>query len=161
MASAANALISQNPDAYSPLHEARLEGFGTGAARRKRKDLRFFDSYGRLVLCGEVKLPGTREGSSPYAEKFCQDAEAKANNAGVRYFFTWNVNEFVLWDRSLWDQALLDRRVWRRVLSRHGGFGLNENRHAHILTRVLGFGVRKDVGACRRRGCPDRGNMTI
>lgn len=115
MASAANVLISQNPEAYAPLHEARLEGFGTGTGRRKRKDLRFFDSHGKLALCGEVKLPGTYEGRSAFADKLMQDAFAKADNAGVQFFFTWNVNEFALFDRSLWDRPLIDRRVrpWR------------------------------------------------
>jgi hypothetical protein len=118
VASTINVLVSQNPSAYSPFHEARVEGFGTEAGRRKRKDLRFYDCYGKLILCGEVKLPGTREGYSPYDGKFCEDAEAKANNAGIRYFFTWNVSQFVLWDRSLWDRPLLDRRVWDRRLAR-------------------------------------------
>ena len=42
----------------------------------------------------------------------------KAANAGLRFFFTWNVNDFVLWDRSLWDRPLLERRVWERRLPR-------------------------------------------
>ena len=115
MASTVNVLISRNPEAYAPLHEARLEGFGTGTAHRKRKDLRFFDSYGKLILCGEVKLPGTYEGRSAFADKLMQDAFTKADNAGVQFFFTWNVNEFVLFDRGLWDRPLIDRRVrpWR------------------------------------------------
>lgn len=117
MASTVNGLIRQNPDAYSPLHEARLEGFGTGTGRRKRKDLRFFDATGKVILCGEVKLPGTYEGRSAFVDKLMQDAFAKADNAGVQFFFTWNVNEFVLFDRSLWDRPLIDRRVrpWRLV----------------------------------------------
>ncbi len=63
------------------------------------------------MLCGEVKLPGTQEGRSPYAEELVRDAHQKADNAGVEYFFTWNVNLFVLWDRKKWDVPLLDRRV--------------------------------------------------
>ena len=33
----------------------------------------------------------------------------------MRYFFTWNVNEFVIFDRKLFDRPLLERRVrpWR------------------------------------------------
>jgi hypothetical protein len=114
VASTVNVLISQNPTMY-PLGEARVEGFGKGASRRKRKDLRFFDRDGRLVLCGEVKLPGTREGRSAFADRLMQDAFAKAENAEVQFFFTWNVNEFVLFDRSLWDRPLIERRirVWR------------------------------------------------
>ena len=117
IASTTNILIRLNPKLY-PFHEARVEGFGSGAGSRKRKDLRFFDRNGKLMLCGEVKLPGTQEGRSPYDAKLCADAEQKANNSGIQYFFTWNVNTFVLWDRSLWDRPLLDRRVWERRLLR-------------------------------------------
>jgi len=117
VASAANLIVSQNPAAF-PFREARVEGFGTGPARRKRKDLRFFDDAGKMVLCGEVKLPGTPEGRTPYDSQLCADAEAKAGNAGIRYFFTWNVNTFVLWDRSLWGRPLLSRNVWERRLPR-------------------------------------------
>jgi methylase of polypeptide subunit release factors/SOS-response transcriptional repressor LexA len=114
IASSVNVEVSRNPGIF-PFHEARVEGYGTGASRRKRKDLRFYDAQGRLVLCGEVKLPGTPEGRSPYDGKLCQDAAQKANDAGVQYFFTWNVNAFVLWDNSLWDRPLQDRRIreWR------------------------------------------------
>ena len=117
VASTVNGLVAKNPETF-PFREARVEGYGTGTGRRKRKDLRFFDDKDKLVLCGEVKLPGTPEGRSPYDAKLCEDAEAKANNAGIRFFFTWNVNTFVLWDRSLWDQPLLNRRVWQRQLAR-------------------------------------------
>ena len=114
IASEANILIRQNPSAY-PFSEVRVEGFGEVGARRKRKDLRFYSANGKLVLCGEVKLPGTPEGHLPLAEKLMQDAESKASNAAVRYFFTWNVNEFVVFNRKLFDRPLLERRVrpWR------------------------------------------------
>ena len=99
----------------TPFREARVEGFGTTTGRRKRKDLRFYGANGKLLLCGEVKLPGTPEGQSAFADKLMQDAFSKAENAGVRYFFTWNVNEFAIFDRKLWDRPLLERRVrpWR------------------------------------------------
>ncbi len=115
VASAVNVLVSGNPAAFGPIHEARVEGYGTGRGRSRRKDLRFRDSSGRLVLCGEVKLPGTHEGRSAFADKLMQDAFNKADNANVQFFFTWNVNEFALFDRGLWDRPLLDRRVrvWR------------------------------------------------
>ena len=117
MASAINVLIAQDPELF-PFHEARVEGFGTGAASRKRKDLRFFDRHGKLVLCGEVKLPGTPEGQSTASQQFQADAAAKADDAGVQYFFTWNVNEFALWDRSRWDRPWFERRVHFRQLQR-------------------------------------------
>jgi hypothetical protein len=110
IASEANRLIEQNPTIY-PFREARIEGYGKGASRRKRKDLRFYDSDNKLVFCGEVKLPGTPEGRSAFAEKLMQDAFSKAEDAGVQYFFTWNVNEFAVFDRALWDRPLLERRI--------------------------------------------------
>ena len=120
MASAINQFVERNPAAY-PFREARVEGFGSGAAKRKRKDLRLVDHHGKLTLCGEVKLPGTPEGQSAVNNKVMEDAAAKADDAGVQYFFTWNVNEFALWDRSRWDQPWFERRVriWRlpRVLT--------------------------------------------
>ena len=58
IAGAVNQLVVLNPAIY-PFNEARVEGFGIGSGQQKRKDLRFFDHNGRVVLCGEVKLPGT------------------------------------------------------------------------------------------------------
>ncbi len=117
-ASAANVLFAQDPAAH-PFGEARVEGFGTGAGRRERKDLRFYEPGGKLALCGEVKLPGTREGRSPYDEELVQGAFLKADNAVVDFFFTWNVNVFVPWDRRQHDRPLLERRVreWKLGLT--------------------------------------------
>lgn len=117
VATAVTAMHAQNPS--FPFAEARLEGFGAGASKRKRKDLRFFEPDGKLALCGEVKLPGTPEGRSPYDDALYQDAAQKADNAAVRFFFTWNVNVFVLWDRSQWDKPIMERRVreWKLGLT--------------------------------------------
>lgn len=108
-----------------------MEGFGKGTEKLKRKDLRFFDTHGKLILCGEVKLPGTAEGRSPYDEKLCRDAEQKAENANIQFFFTWNVNRFVLWDRSLWDRPFFERRVreWQleRTLSSPADVAVEDN----------------------------------
>ncbi|HEY7152641.1 MAG TPA: N-6 DNA methylase [Gemmataceae bacterium] len=154
MASAVNQLVAQNPALY-PFHEARVEGFGTGAGRRKHKDLRFFH-HGKVALCGEVKLPGTPEGQSAFHHAVMTDANAKADNAGVRYFFTWNVNEFVLWDRSLWDRPLLERRIrlWRlpRTLASPEEVAREDNL-SFIKTRFLPELLRElaDILSGRRR----------
>jgi hypothetical protein len=133
VASYANSFFVDHPD--HPLENARIEGCGAGPAQRKRKDLRFYDRSGCIALCGEVKLPGTAEGRSPYADELIQDADHKADNAGVQYFFTWNVNTLVLWDRSKWDVPLLDRRV------REWQLGLNLSRPddagaPHVLEHI-------------------------
>ena len=139
MAGSANALISQEPSIY-PFSDARVEGFGTGASKGKRKDLRFVDDEGRLVLCGEVKLPGTPAGRSAVDHTLVTNAASKADDGGVQYFFTWNVNEFALWDRSLWDRPWFERRVrlWRlsRNLANSEAVGQEENLN-FIKTRFL------------------------
>jgi hypothetical protein len=92
IASAANVLFAQDPPSF-PFGEARVEGFGTAAARRKRKNLRFFEPGSQLALCGEVELPGTPEGRSAFDDRVHRDAAQKADIACVRFCFTWNVNE--------------------------------------------------------------------
>lgn len=116
IATVATHLLSQKPNPFSPFKEVRIEGYGK--ANRKRKDLRFYDGDNKLILCGEVKLPGTPEGRSAFDDSLMQDAAAKADDAGVQYFFTWNVNQFVLFDRSQWHKPLLERRMFVRSLGK-------------------------------------------
>src|SRR5262249_569290 len=53
----ATSYFAAHPD--HPFGNARIEGFGSGSARARRKDLRFFNrNSGEIALCGEVKLPG-------------------------------------------------------------------------------------------------------
>lgn len=40
-----------------------------------------------------------------------QDAFNKADNIQAPYFFTWNVNTFVLFDRSKWNMPMIERRI--------------------------------------------------
>ncbi len=155
IATAVTALAEKDP-AINPIQSARVEGLGRGPSARKRSDIRFFDKNGTLILCGEVKLPGTLEGRSPFDSELCQDAARKSDNLGTQFFFTWNVNEFVLWDRSLWDKPLLDRRVaqWRldRPLRDQYEVALEDNLN-HIKTRFIPGLLREiaDIIGGRRR----------
>jgi len=94
-----------------PFLEARIEGKGSTRSKNARKDLRFYGTTQQLLLTGEVKLPGN---ASAFDAKLVRDAHEKAEDANVQYFFTWDVNTFVLWDRQLWRKPLLERRmkVW-------------------------------------------------
>lgn len=83
-------------DSRLPFKEAKCEQRGSGS--QKRRDLTLIDKYNHKVLTGEVKLPYRPDGGSPYNEKLVQDARKKAAIARTDYFFTWNVNEFVLWE---------------------------------------------------------------
>ncbi len=91
-----------------PFAEARIEGLGSTSGKTKRKDLRFYGKTGKLLLTGEVKMPG---GISAFDTRLIEDAQQKADHANVQFFFTWDVNRFVLWDRYQQQNPLLDRRV--------------------------------------------------
>ncbi|MBN1396142.1 MAG: N-6 DNA methylase [Pirellulales bacterium] len=56
-------------------------------------------------------MPGTSEGRTPYDPALMQDAFFKADNVQAKFFFTWNVNTFVLFDRSQWNKPMIERRV--------------------------------------------------
>lgn len=93
-----------------PFSHAKIEQYGIGSNRRS--DLRIFRKGSSTpVLAGEVKLPGTPEGRSPYDPALMQEAFDKADNIQAPYFFTWNVNTFVLFDRSKWNAPMIQRRV--------------------------------------------------
>ena len=87
-----------------PFLEARIEGMGSTSGKTRRKDLRFYDLQNKILLTGEVKLPG---GVSAFDSGLIEDAQQKADHAGVQFFFTWDVNTFVLWDRFQQNKPLL------------------------------------------------------
>jgi hypothetical protein len=103
----AEGIFNSNPN----LPFARAEIEESKGIRRKRSDLRIYDGQKRLILAGEVKLPGTPEGRNPFHNTLVEDAFQKADRAGAQFFFTWNVNRLVLFDRSLWERPLFERRV--------------------------------------------------
>jgi hypothetical protein len=95
-----------------PFGSSDIESFGRGS--QKRQDLRFYarkqGGQGKLALCGEVKLPGTAQGRSPFDLALMQDAFNKATAENCRYFFTWNVEHLALFDRSMWDAETMHER---------------------------------------------------
>lgn len=99
-------------DSTLPFHSSDIESFGRGSHRRQ--DLRVYERTGRgrgkLALCGEVKLPGTQQGRSPFDLALMQDAFNKATAENCQYFFTWNIEHLALFDRSLWDRDSMHER---------------------------------------------------
>jgi hypothetical protein len=91
-----------------PFSRAKCEQRSSDSA--KRRDLTLLDKDKRAILTGEVKLPYQKDGGSPYNETVVQDARQKALRSGVRFFFTWNVNEFVLWETESAEAPLRDRQ---------------------------------------------------
>ncbi len=103
----ANELFSRHPE--WPFRRAEIEE--SKAIRRKRSDLRVHGDAGKLILAGEVKMPGTVEGRSPYNANLVEDSARKADNAAAEFFFTWNINDLVLFDRKKWQLPIMERRV--------------------------------------------------
>ena len=89
-----NEILAKDPSL--PFSAAKCEQRVAGS--QKRRDLTLLDRDGHIVLTGEVKLPYRPDGGSPYNEAFKEDARRKAHRAGARFFFTWNINQFVLWE---------------------------------------------------------------
>jgi hypothetical protein len=85
-------------DPSLPFSRATIEQTAHGSA--KRSDFTLLDKDRRPVLTGEIKLPYEKNGTSPYNDKVVRDARGKAQRAGTDFFFTWNVNEFVLWETT-------------------------------------------------------------
>lgn len=94
-----------------PFSGASVETKGRGS--QKRRDLTLRDKNGDPLLTGEVKLPDAPDGSSPYRADVVKDARQKAERAGVKFFFTWNVNECVLWETETAGSGLKDRAYER------------------------------------------------
>ena len=79
----------------SPFKSARVERKSQGS--QQRRDITILDHDDKAVVTGEVKLPWAPDGHSPFVESVVLDAREKAARAGVDWFFTWNLNELVLW----------------------------------------------------------------
>lgn len=112
----ADKLFESNP--ALPFGSSRIEGYARGSL--KRLDFRVYErkakGQGKLALCGEVKLPGTMQGRTPFDMALMQDAFDKATKENCRYFFTWNVEHLALFDRALWDAETMHERCigqWR------------------------------------------------
>ncbi len=70
-------IFETHPDL--PFGSSEIERFGRGSL--KRQDFRVYErkegGRGKLALCGEVKLPGAAQGSSPFGMALMEDAFLK------------------------------------------------------------------------------------
>ena len=106
-------IVQRNPTL--PFAGAKIEAVGRGS--QKRRDLTLIDRSGDPLLTGEVKLPDAPDGGSPYRSEVVKDARQKALRAGVKFFFTWNVNECVLWETATAGAGLQDRAYERWTIA--------------------------------------------
>jgi len=92
-----------------PFSDAKVEERGEGSL--KRRDITVYHRDGRKVLTGELKMPDSPQGRSPFQDSLVMDAHEKADAIGVQYFFTCNVNRCVLWRTFERGTPLADRHV--------------------------------------------------
>ena len=103
-----NQILDRRPDL--PFGDARVEDHVDGTARRH--DLRLHRRHtGQTVLTGEIKMPDSAQGNHPLNADLVEDALSKAFRAGVRYCFTWNVRQFVLFDSHMAGVPLAQRNI--------------------------------------------------
>ncbi len=102
----------------SQRQQAKAEKQSEGS--RKRMDLTLLGRDDSVVLTGEIKLPYQKDGGSPYNHEVVKDARRKALNASAPYFFTWNVNEFVLWETTS-DEPSWQEENYRSTAAPNGG----------------------------------------
>ena len=83
-----------------PFDRAVVEEHVQGTARRH--DFRLYRRHtNQPVLTGEIKMPDSPQGNHPLNAGLVDDALGKAFEAGIRYCFTWNVRQFVLFDSHM------------------------------------------------------------
>ena len=100
--------LNDNP--HLPFSHAAVEEHVEGSA--KRHDFRLYTrDSGEPVLTGEIKMPESRQGGHPLNGDLVDDALKKAFQAGVRYCFTWNVRQFVLFDTHIQGVPFMQRYI--------------------------------------------------
>ena len=63
------------------------------------------------ILTGEIKMPDSDQGKHPLNADLVEDALTKAHRAGVKYCFTWNVCQFVLFDSHMEGVPFAQRHI--------------------------------------------------
>jgi hypothetical protein len=81
-----------------PFSRAKVEQTSKGS--QKRRDLTLLDKGKNKILTGEIRFPWRKDGGSPYSYGLVNDARKKAQRAKSPFFFTWNINQFVLWETT-------------------------------------------------------------
>ena len=93
-----------------PFSRAAVEEHVAGTAQRH--DFRLYRRHTDLaVLTGEIKMPDSAQGSHPLHADLVDDALTKASRDGIRYCFTWNVRQFVLFDSHMQGVPYAERHI--------------------------------------------------
>ena len=93
-----------------PFSHASVEDHVAGTAQRH--DFRLYRRHNsQPVLTGEIKMPDSAQGNHPLNAGLVDDALSKAFREGVRYCFTWNVRQFVLFDSHMQGVPYPERHI--------------------------------------------------
>jgi len=103
----AEQILRDRPDL--PFSRVAVEERGRGS--QKRRDLTLYAKSGKPAITGELKMPDSPDGRSPFQDSLVLDAHEKADRIGVEYFFTWNVNRCVLWKTFEQGKSITERYV--------------------------------------------------
>jgi len=121
----AAAIISEllRDEAFADSALGHAESELTEGRGARRNDLVIFSRTDPTepLITGELKVPWSPEGRTPYNTSVVEDAYSKAGNAGARYFITWNIRRIVLWktddpgvqliNRVVYDQEIISREI--------------------------------------------------
>ena len=103
-----NEILRNRPNL--PFGRASVEEHVDGTIRRH--DFRLYRRHtDQPVLTGEIKMPDSIEGKHPLNAILVEDALTKASVVGVRYCFTWNVRQFVLFDSHIQNVPYAQRYI--------------------------------------------------
>ena len=101
-------ILNRRPDL--PFSRASVEEHVQGTARRH--DFRLYRRHtGLPVLTGEIKMPDSALGNHPLNADLVDDALSKASQDGIRYCFTWNVRQLVLFDSHIQGVPYAERNI--------------------------------------------------
>ena len=101
-------ILNRRPDL--PFSRASVEEHVQGTARRH--DFRLYRRHtGLPVLTGEIKMPDSAQGNHPLNADLVDDALSKASEDGIRYCFTWNVRQLVLFDSHIQGVPYAERNI--------------------------------------------------
>ena len=93
-----------------PFSRAAVEEHVAGTAQRH--DFRLYRRHTDFpVLTGEIKMPDSAQGNHPLNADLVDDALSKASRDGIRYCFTWNVRQFVLFDSHIQGVPFAQRHI--------------------------------------------------
>lgn len=93
-----------------PFGRANVEAHVQGTAQRH--DFRLYRrDPEKPVLTGEIKMPDAAQGNHPLNATLVDDALTKASRDGIRYCFTWNVRQFVMFDSHIQGVPYAQRHI--------------------------------------------------